>query len=109
MPQRFTATENAFEKGIENTSPKAGAKLAGDWVEALQKADFPGAKGLAGNLEKLQKELSGDEPDGAKIKTLMEQIGEATAKSAERAEEEKVAAKVRELADAMGAKTKAKA
>ena len=41
MPQRFTATENAFEKGIENTSAKQGAKLVGEWVEEIRKADFP--------------------------------------------------------------------
>ena len=56
-PQRFTATENAFEKGIENTSAKQGAKLAGEWVEELRKADFPGAKGLVNELEKLEKLL----------------------------------------------------
>ena len=36
MPQRFVATENAFDKGIENTTPKAGAKLAGEWAEAVK-------------------------------------------------------------------------
>jgi hypothetical protein len=54
MPQRFTATENAFDKGIEKTTPAQGAKLAADWVEELRKADFPGAKGLAGDLERLE-------------------------------------------------------
>ena len=107
MPQRFTATANAFEKGIENTSAKAGAKLAGDWAEAVHQADFTGSKGLASNLEKLQKELSADEPNGEKIQTLLQTIGEATAKSADRADDEKVATKVRELATAMGAKTDA--
>lgn len=107
MPQRFTATENAFDKGIENTTPRQGAKLAGDWVEELRKADFPGAKGLAGDLEKLEKLLAADEPDGDKIQPLLEKIGEATAKAAERAEDEKVAEKVRKLAQAMGAKAAA--
>jgi hypothetical protein len=107
MPQRFTATENAFEKGIENTSPKQGAKLAGEWVEELRKAEFPGAKGLAGDLEKLEKLLAAEEPDGQKIKDLLDKIGEATAKAAERADDEKIAQKVRGLAEAMGAKTAA--
>jgi hypothetical protein len=107
MPQRFTATENAFDKGIENTSPKQGAKLAGDWVEELRKADFPGAKGLASELERLEKLLSEDEPDGKKVQDLLEKIGEGTAKAAERAEDEKIAEKVRKLAQAMGAKTPA--
>ena len=100
MPQRFTATENAFEKGIEKTTPKQGAKLAGEWVEELRKADFPGAKGLAGDLERLEKLLNEEEPNG-------EKIGEATAKAADRAEDEKVAEKVRKLAQAMGAKAPA--
>lgn len=107
MPQRFTATENAFEKGIEKTSPKQGANLAGEWVVELRKADFPGAKGLAGDLERLEKLLNEDEPDGDKVGTLLEKIGEATAKAAERAEDEKIADKVRSLAKAMGAKTNA--
>lgn len=107
MPQRFTATENAFEKGIENTSAKQGAKLAGEWVTELRKADFPGAKGLAGNLERLEKALSADEPDLERAQTLLETIGEETAKAADRAEDPKIAEKVRNLAQAMGAKTSA--
>ena len=107
MPQRFTATENAFEKGIEKTTPKQGAKLAGEWVEELRKADFPGAKGLAGDLERLEKLLNEEEPNGEKIGALLEKIGEATAKAADRAEDEKVAEKVRKLAQAMGAKAPA--
>ena len=104
MPQRFVATENAFDKGIENTTPKAGAKLAGEWAEAVRKADFTGAKGLASELERLEKLLSADEPDTEKLKTLLEKIGQDTAKAADRAEDPKVAEKVRKLAEAMGAK-----
>lgn len=107
MPQRFTATENAFDKGIEKTSPKQGAKLAGDWVDELLKADFPGAKGLAGELERLEKALNADAPDGERIKELLRGIGEHTAKAADRAEDEKIAEKVRKLADAMGARQSA--
>lgn len=104
MPQRFAATENAFDKGIEKTTPKAGAKLAGEWAEAVRKADFTGAKGLASELERLEKLLSADEPDAEKLGPLMEKIGQDTAKAAGRAEDPKVAEKVRKLADAMGAK-----
>jgi hypothetical protein len=107
MPQRFTATENAFEKGIENTSAKQGAKLAGEWVEELRKADFTGAKGLASELERLEKLLGEDEPNAERIQSLLEKIGEATAKAADRAEDPKVAEKVRKLAEAMGAKQSA--
>lgn len=107
MPQRFTATENAFDKGIEKTSPKQGAKLAGEWVDELRKADFPGAKGLASELERLEKLLNDDAPDGDKVRKLLDQIGEGTAKAAERAEDERIADKVRKLAQAMGATTAA--
>ena len=109
MPQRFTATENAFGKGIEKTSPKQGAKLASEWVEELRKADFSGAKGLASELERLEKLLNAEEPDGEKVRTLLEKIGQDTAKAADRAEDERIAEKVRKLAEAMGAKTSAKA
>ncbi|UUR08995.1 hypothetical protein [Sphingomonas glaciei] len=104
MPQRFVATENAFDKGIENTSAKAGAKLAGEWAEAVRKADFTGAKGLASELERLEKLLSADEPDTDKLGPLLEKIGQDTAKAADRAEDAKIAEKVRKLAEAMGAK-----
>ncbi|GAA4006830.1 hypothetical protein [Sphingomonas humi] len=104
MPQRFVATENAFDKGIENTTPKQGAKLAGEWAEAVRKADFTGAKGLASELERLEKLLNADEPDIEKLQPLLEKIGQDTAKAADRAEDPKVAEKVRKLADAMGAK-----
>jgi hypothetical protein len=104
MPQRFTATENAFEKGIENTSAKQGAKLAGEWVEEIRKAEFTGSKGLASELERLEKLLSAEEPDGEKLKALLEKIGQDTAKAADRADDPKVAEKVRKLAEAMGAK-----
>jgi hypothetical protein len=104
MPQRFTATENAFEKGIENTSAKQGAKLVGEWVEEVRKADFTGSKGLASELERLEKLLQADEPDVAKLQPLLEKIGQDTAKAADRADDPKIADKVRKLAEAMGAK-----
>src|SRR6476469_804171 len=103
MPQSFVATEDAFAKGIAKTSPKQGANLAGEGVEALRKADFTGAKGLASDLERLEKMLNSDEPDAAKLQDLMGKLGEATAKAADRADDPKVAEKVRKLADAMGA------
>ncbi|GAA4014404.1 hypothetical protein GCM10022280_11070 [Sphingomonas swuensis] len=104
MPQRFTATENAFDKGIEKTSAKQGAKLAGEWVEAIRKAEFTGSKGLASELERLEKLLGDDEPDTDKLKTLLEKIGQDTLKAADRADDPKVAEKIRKLAEAMGAK-----
>lgn len=107
MPQRFVATENAFDKGIENVAPAQGAKLAADWVTELRKADFAGSKGLADDLERLERLLKDDEPDGEKIGRLLDTIGEATAKAADRAEDERIAEKVRNLASAIGAKQSA--
>jgi hypothetical protein len=104
MPQRFTATENAFDKGIEKTSAKQGAKLVGEWVEELRKAEFTGSKGLASELERLEKLLNEDEPNAERLQSLLEKIGTDTAKAADRAEDPKVAEKVRKLAEAMGAK-----
>ena len=36
MPKRFAPVEHAVEKGLENTSPPAGAKLVGDSARELQ-------------------------------------------------------------------------
>ena len=101
MPKRFAATENAIEKGLEETSPKAGAKLARDWLTELENVDLPGAKGVHGDLERLAKELEADEPDGDKIVRLLGKLGPATQKLADRCEDDKVAEKVRNLGDAL--------
>lgn len=107
MPQRFVATENAFEKGIEQTTPAQGAKLVGERAEELRKADFSGSKGLASELERLEKLLKEDEPDGDKIWALLDKIGEQTRKAADKAENEKIGEKVRGLSDAIGSKATA--
>lgn len=107
MPQRFTATENAIERGLENSTPGQGKKLVQDWVEELKKADFTGAKGIAGDLEKLGKALDEDEPDAEKIRSLLGKLGEATLKAADKAEDDKVAEKVRALGEALTSKVEA--
>lgn len=49
MPARFTATTNAFEKGIENTKPQAAVKIIQGWEDELAKTDVSGVKGIAGD------------------------------------------------------------
>lgn len=101
MPKRFAATEGAIEKGLENTSPKSGAKLAHEWAAALAETDVTGAKGLHGDLEKLAKELEKDEPNQATVTKLLGKLGPATVKLADKCEDEKVAEKVRHLGQAL--------
>ena len=101
MPQRFTATENAVERGLENSTPSAGKKLVADWQAELKNADFTGAKGIAGDLDKLAKALDADEPDAEKVRELLGKLGEATLKAADKAENEKIAEKVRSLGEAL--------
>lgn len=103
MPKRFAATEGAIEKGLENTSPKNGAKLVGEWVAELEKTDIAGAKGLHGDLARLQKELEKDEPNGDRVSKILGKLGPATLKLADKAEDEKVAEKVRHLGEALSA------
>jgi len=101
MPKRFTATENAIEKGLENTSPKQGAKLVREWLGEVENLDLPGAKGLRGDLEKLATELEKDEADPKKVERLLGKLGPATVKLADRCDDEKVAEKVRALGEAL--------
>lgn len=95
MPARFTATENAFEKGVEHITPSAAVKIIDGWEAALKDAEITGAKGIAADLERLKKALEADKPDAEKIKTLVGKLGEATTKIAGHADDktkEKVAA-----------------
>ena len=102
MPKRFAAVEHAAEKGFENTSPSAGAKLVNDWAKEVEALDLAGAKGLHGELVHLERELSSDAPDEKRIKTLLGKVGQATVKLADKCDDEKVAVKVRALGDALG-------
>ena len=101
MPQRFKATENAIEKGLENATPKSAIGLIESWEAELDNADFTGVKGLHADLERLKKELEKDEPKGETITKLIGKLGAATTKSADKIEDEKVAEKVRHLGQAL--------
>jgi hypothetical protein len=101
MPARFTATQNAFEKGIENTKPNAAVKMIQGWEDELAKTDVSGAKGIAGDLESLRKALEKEEPDGGRITRLLGELAESIKKIAGRVEDEKIAAKLEELGGAL--------
>ena len=82
MPARFTATENAFAKGVESITPTAAIKLIDGWEEVLKDAEFSGVKTIVRDLEALKKALQSDKPDAEKIKMLVGKLGEETTKSA---------------------------
>ena len=86
MPARFAATATAFEKGIEDTKPAAAIKLIEGWEDALKGVDIPGTKGIANDLEALKKALDGDEPDSARVKTLLGKLAGEVTKIAGRTE-----------------------
>lgn len=87
MPARFVATANAFEKGVDSITPAAAIKLIDGWEESLKDLDVPGAKTIVRDLEALKKALGGDEPDAAKIKTLVGKLADETTKIAGHAPE----------------------
>ena len=101
MPKRFAATENAFEKGITKTTPQAGAKLVADWAKELEKLDTPGAKAIHSDLLQLEKELTKDDPDGDRLKKIMNKLGSETTKIAGKVDDEKVAEKLRSLGEGL--------
>jgi len=101
MPKRFTATENAIEKGLDTQSPSAGAKLVQGWIEALEGEEFSGAKGIARDLQRLHKELDSGEPDSEAVEKLLGKLGAATTKAGGRAEDDKIGGKVTALGEAL--------
>ena len=100
MPKRFSATESAIEKGLETIKPDAAVKLIEGWEQELESADLSGVKGIAGDLERLKKELSKESPKPEAVTKLVGKLGAATTKAAERADGP-VADKVRSLGEAL--------
>lgn len=100
MAARFGATINAINKGLENVKPAQGAHLVEDWETALSEVEAPGAKGLLRDLGALKKQLEKDQPDEARVRTLLHRLGEATVKAAGRVEG-KNGDKIRELGEAL--------
>ena len=79
MPQRFKATENAIEKGLENATPKSAIGLIESWETELQGAEFTGSKGLIGDLGKRDARLLQQRHQSrgrANAITVLEETGE---------------------------------
>ena len=83
MPARFTATENAFEKGVDSITPHAAIKLIDDWETSLKDLDVAGAKTIVRDLEALKNALEAE--DGEKVRTLCGKLGAETTKIAAQA------------------------
>lgn len=103
MSAPFTPTMNAFEKGLESIKPAAAIKLIDGWHAAVSELDVSGSKGIANDLEALKKALDSDEPDGDRVRTLVNKLGEAVGKIAPRSPDEKATPKLEELGKALAA------
>lgn len=101
MPARFTATNNAIEKGLENATPKSAIGLIDGWLAEVEKNEFTGSKGIHSDLERLKKELEKDQPNGEAVQKIVGKLGAATTKSADRADDDKVADQLRKLGEAL--------
>lgn len=76
-------------------------KLIEAWDAELENADFAGAKGIHGDLQRLRKELQKDEPKSDAVTRLIGKLGAATVKSADKIDDEKMAGQVRSLGEAL--------
>ena len=71
------ATHLALDKGIQNIA---------SWMDALEKADFRGAKVIHENLGKLKGHLEAAHLDGPAIGKLLRTLGEETTRAASQVE-----------------------
>ena len=99
MPARFTTLHNQLEKGLETVKADAGVKQIDYWENELKAVEVSGVKGLVHDLDALKKKLAADEPDTAAVKTLLAKIGGETVRIAGRLDDEKAAAKVKEIGE----------
>ncbi len=104
MAVRFTATLNAFARGIEDLKPKQAIAMIEDWETALSELDLPGAKGIARDLASLRRQLEQDQPDPERVEAILHRLGQSTTKIADKAAKngaEKNSDKVRQLGEAL--------
>ena len=99
MPARFTTLENEFKKGLDKVAPDAGAKQVEYWLGELKSVEVSGVKGLTHDLESLKKHLEADSPDASKIGPLLGKIGAETGRIASHVKDEKVAEKLKHVAE----------
>ncbi len=86
MAVKFAATMNAVNKGLDELKPAKGADLIEDWETALSDVDVAGTKGIARDLAALRKQLEKGEPDSERVLALVNRLGQATTKIAEKAD-----------------------
>ena len=99
MAIKFAATMNAVNRGLATLKPAKGVEIIEDWETALADVDLPGVKGLLRDLGALRKQLEKDQPDGARVLSLMHRLGAATVKIALKGE--KSEEKLKALGDAL--------
>lgn len=87
MAIRFTATLNAFNRGIDTMKPAQAIQMIEDWDAALSEVDVPGAKGLARDLASLRRQLEAPAPDEDRINALLHRLGTATSRIADRSDQ----------------------
>ncbi len=81
-------TVDALENSIEKESQTGSTASINSWIKTL--SDRPGYKTIANDLEKLKEAIA--DKDGKKVYTLLEKLGDATVKAAEKAEGKESAA-----------------
>ena len=99
MPARFTTLENEFKKGLDKVTPAAGAKQVDYWIEELKSVEVSGVKGLSHDLETLKKHLEAGESKADAVGPLLGKIGAETGRIAGRVDDEKVAEKLKHVAE----------
>jgi hypothetical protein len=99
MPQ-YAATIRKLKEGVKGFTISAAVKNIEGWEEALGELDTPGVKGVAGDLRKLKRLIQADPIDGEAVKQVLQKLGEATLRVAERADDKK-AARIREIGEAL--------
>ncbi len=86
MSVHIEPTIKALQGGLTELGVAKGVKNIDSWMEALESADFRGAKTIHENLAKLKKHLESGELDGKAIGGLLHTLGTETVHAAAHAE-----------------------
>jgi hypothetical protein len=97
MAARFTKLQNALNKGLKDMAAKAAVEQIEYWEGELEKVDVSGAKGIMTDLKSLKTKLSADDVDGAVVKKLLADLGAKTSRIAERVEDDKLGATLKDV------------
>ena len=86
MSVHLEPTIKALQGNLVEFGVAKGVKNIDSWMEALEGADFRGAKTIHDNLAKLKKHLESDELDGKAIGAILHTLGTETVHAAAHAE-----------------------